>query len=139
MIHFNVAFRFAHHNLCTEEDRHVGILRELMVNNSLIFYVVIFAWIVLYGVSIVIAAAQSQESPINWKALEEDGVKAWNQEPHCSKITWRSILPYFISVVPTFFPPYHGILDTVLYILFFLILTRILVWSARKQGERYGI
>ena len=126
----------------------------VMDKNSLVFPVLIFAWIVLYGISIALAAildsavtaardttkAAAKELHINWKVLEKDAIKAWNQKPHrpmvsCWFISFLRYLPYFISVVPEFFPPYHGILDTALYILSFLILTRVMVWSVRKQGE----
>jgi hypothetical protein len=101
--------------------------------DSLVLHVEIFAWIVLYGVSIAIAAAQDQEAQINWKALKEDGIKAWNPGPHCSKIHWKSILPYFIVVLLKVFSHYHSLLETVLWVLVFWVLTWLLVFCVRKQ------
>jgi hypothetical protein len=106
-----------------------ALRRMNMAKNSLVFLVMIFFWIVLYGISIVIAAIEYEEQQINWKVLKKDGVKTFLR----SKITWKSIFPYCVVLLPQLFPPYHSILDTAMWFLFFLILTKILVSCVRNQ------
>ena len=82
------------------------------------FFLIIF-WIMLYGVSIVIALAAAEER-------------------YRSKITWESILPYFIGNLPVLFGIFyhgnnHGLLDTILFVLFSLILTWILIFVGKKK------
>lgn len=73
-------------------------------------------WLVLYGVSVVMAAVR---------------------DPSQKKVHWKLVLPYMVGIVPAFslmfFWENHGLLDTALFVLTSLILTWILIFAVRKQ------
>jgi hypothetical protein len=83
-----------------------------------VFHVKIFAWVLLYGFSLAIAA---------------------DQKPTHSKINWKSVFPYCVALMPLFFRPVdHGLSDAILSFLFFIIITWVLVFFGKKQCEYYS-
>jgi hypothetical protein len=99
--------------------------------NSWVSFVIIIFWIVLYGQSIAMAACFREPHALKiGRRLKDSGLIL-------IIIRWlSSALPYCICIMPHFFPPYHAISDTVLWVLFFLIFTWMMITITRKQLYR---